>query len=179
MGTKWQKFELDLSDYDAFEREAIAVEVIDQIVKRTQNGKDKNGSAFAKYSKDYKNSLNFRNAGKSSSVDLTLSGDMLDSIAILSNRGGKVVIGFEKGSDENGKADGNIRGTFGQDRKVGPKRDFLGISEGELDKILKRYPLDDTKRASDRLEKRVTEVLTSKNAADRLSGAINVDDLED
>lgn len=174
MGTKWQKFELDLSDYDATEREAIAVEVIDQIVKRTQNGKDKNGSSFARYSKDYKNSLNFKNAGKSGTVDLTLSGDMLDSIAILSNRGGKVVIGFEKGSTENGKADGNIRGTYGQDHRVGPKRDFLGITEGELEKILSKYPAD-----SEKAQKRAVKLLTTRDVADRLSGAVNVDDLED
>ena len=174
MSTRHQKFEIDLSDYSKEEREAIAIEVIERIVKRTKAGKDKDGEAFAKYSKAYKDSLNFKNAGKSSSVDLTLSGDMLDSISILSNRGGKVVIGFEKDSEENGKADGNIRGTYGQEKRVGPKRDFLGISENELDAILSKYPPDTAKS-----ERRAVKVLTTRDVPDRLSGSVNVDDLED
>lgn len=174
MGTKWQKFEIDLSDYSVEEREAIAIEVIDKIIKRTKQGKDKDGATFAPYSTEYRNSQNFKNGGKSGAVNLVLSGDMLDSISILKNAAGKVSIGFDKGSAENGKADGNIRGTFGHSKTVGPKRDFLGISDDELETILRRYPPDSKK--SDR---RTFEVLTTRAEADRLSGAVNVDDLEE
>ena len=154
MATKHQKFELSLKGYTEAEREAIAIEVIDQIVKRTKSGKDKNGDAFAKYSKSYKDSQNFKIAGKGSSVDLTLSGDMLDSIQVLANRSAKVVIGFENGTTENGKADGNIRGTYGQSSPVGPARDFLGISESELKRILSKYPKG-TRESEIRAQKRL------------------------
>ncbi len=164
MGTEWQKFELDLSDYGDAEREAIAIEVIDRIVKRTKGGKDKNGRPFAPYSQEYRHSLAFKNAGKSETPDLTLSGDMLDSIQLLSNSDGKVEIGFE---------DGNIRGTFGHSSPVGPKRDFLGISSKELSSILKKYPLDE------RTGHRALQVLTTRDAAVTLTGTITFDDLGD
>lgn len=174
MATKHQKFQLNLSGYSAAEREAIALEVIDKITKRTLQGKDKNGEAFAKYSKAYTDSINFKIAGKSKSqVNLKLSGDMLDSIKILKNST-KVEIGFEKGSTENGKADGNIRGTYGQSSPVGPERDFLGISDRELQLILRKYPRD-TERAKERARARLLE----EETADRLSGRIDLQELEE
>lgn len=172
MTTKHQKFDLDLSDYSPVEREAIALEVIDKIIKRTKSGKDKNGRAFEKYSKAYKESLAFKIAGKGSTPDLTLSGDMLDSIKILKNAP-KTVIGFKNGSVENGKADGNIRGTYGKEKTVGPKREFLGISERELNSILSKYPKD-----SDRSVERAYKRILDEKAADKLSGRVKLQDLE-
>lgn len=172
MPTKHQKFRLNLTGYSLEEREAIAVEVIDKIIKRTKQGLDKNGQPFEGYSKAYKDSLNFKIAGKSSKVDLTLSGDMLDSIKILNNAGRSVEIGFEEGSEENGKADGNIRGTYGKPRPVGPPRPFLGISDKELKAILNKYP-PKTERSRNRTE----SVLTREEASARLSGQVDVEDL--
>ena len=114
-------------------------------MERTDQGKDKNGKPFPKYSKksnyseSYKKSLDFKIAGKSASkINLQLSGDMLAAITVLKYAKDSVEIGFEKGSEENARADGNIRGTYGQDAP-NPRisRDFLGISEKELSKILK------------------------------------------
>lgn len=114
--------------------------IIERIVERTNQGKNVNGKAFPKYSKEYMDSLDFKNAGKSESgtVNLQLSGDMLAAIKLLSNSKTSLVIGFEKGSEENAKADGNIRGTYGSD-KPNPKkaRPFLGISKDELSEIVK------------------------------------------
>jgi len=132
------KFTLDLSDYTPAQREAIASEVIDRIVARTKQGKDKEGNTFAPYSKSYKESLDFKIGGKSSKVNLTLSGDMLDSIELLRN-GPKTEIGYRASSPERGKAEGNILGTYGNPSPVAPPRDFLGISPEELSKILKNY----------------------------------------
>lgn len=108
--------------------------MIERIVERTDQGRDKEGKAFAKYSKDYINSLDFKVAGKGKTPNLQLSGDMLASIKLLDSTRNWIEIGFEKGTEENGKADGNIRGTYGQSSPVGPARDFLGITDNPKDK---------------------------------------------
>lgn len=110
-------------------------------MERTDQGKDKNGRDFKEYSDSYKNSLDFKNAGKSKKglPNLQLSGDMLAALKYLEKESTRnyITVGFEKGSTENGKADGNIRGTYGKPSPVGPKRDFLGISEKDLVKLVK------------------------------------------
>lgn len=166
-------FQLDLSDYTPAQREAIAIEVMDKIIARTQQGKDKNGNKFAPYSKGYKDSVNFKIGGKSSSVDLTLSGDMLDSMEIVKN-GPKVEIGYSAGNPERGKAEGNILGTYGQSKPTAPARDFLGIQESELDRILRKYP-----SGTQKAEQRAKETLIKEGESARLSGRIRVEDFED
>jgi len=139
MPAKWQKFKVDLTGLglDEDQRAEVADLVIERIVERTTQGKDKDGKRFAGYSKAYKDSLNFKVAGKSGKVDLQLSGDMLAAIEALDVTRRSITIGFEPGSDENAKADGNIRGTYGQSKPIpGKERDFLGITERELAKII-------------------------------------------
>lgn len=175
MGQRDREFTLDLSEYEPHEREAIALEVIDRIIKRTRQGKDKDGDKFAPYSKAYKDSLDFKIGGKTARVNLTLSGDMLDALEIIENfKNGKVKIGYSGGNSEGGKAEGNILGTYGQSSKVGPERDFLGIADSELSSILKKYPPD-----SEKADRRARERLLTEKAAERLSGKINIEDLED
>lgn len=125
-------------------RLAIAKEVIDHIIERTrEEGLDKNGKAFAPYKPSYKNSLNFKIAGKGNRVDLTLSGEMLDSLKLLKDSKGEIVVGYDKSDKElNGKVEGNLLGTYGQPKKVGPKRDFLGIKKSELKQIESEYLVD-------------------------------------
>jgi hypothetical protein len=172
VGTKWQRFTIDLSNFDESERDAIAIEVIDRIKRRTQSGLDKNGDTFAPYSKAYRESLEFKIAGKTAQVDLTLSEDMLDSLQILENKSnGKVVIGYQQGSAENGKADGNIRGTYGRSAPVAPGRDFLGISSNELESITSKY------EPGAKSTQRTAEILTSSAEARRLSAALNLQDI--
>lgn len=120
------------------ERQEIADLVIEFIVDRTQRGLNVNGRKFPKYSKAYLESIDFKNAGKSKSkVDLQLSGDMLAAISLLEDRDGKIVVGFAEGSDEEGRAEGNILGTYGQDEPIpGKARPFLGIKPNELKKII-------------------------------------------
>lgn len=176
MGAKHQKFTVDLSGYSPAEREAIAGDIIRQIQKRTKQGVDKNGDRFPAYTRAYKNSQGFKIAGKGSKVDLVLSGDMLDSIEILRNAP-KVEIGFERGSTENAKADGNIRGTYGQQSPIdGGKyaRDFLGLTKAELKSILSKYPRG-TKEARERAER---ENSKSRAASQRARG-VETEDLED
>lgn len=113
--------------------------LVERIVERTDKGKDKDGRAFPKYSPSYKDSLDFRNAGKSAgNVNLQLSGDMLAALRVLNSTRNWIEIGFDRGTDENAKADGNIRGTYGKPTPDPKKaRDFLGVNEKELMKILK------------------------------------------
>lgn len=173
MGVRATTFTLDLSDYEEAEREAIALEVIDRIIKRTKGGKDKNGDPFAPYSKGYENSLEFKIAAKSGRVNLTLSGDMLDAMEIVDNfQNGKVKIGYDGENSQQGKAEGNITGTYGG--SGGPARDYLGISESELSTILRKYPAGTEKAAN-----RAKERLLKEGESVRLSGNINFDDLED
>jgi len=140
MATKWQKIKIDLSGYGLSpdQKDEVADLIIERIVNRTDQGKDKDGRRFPGYSKSYKESLDFKVAGKTNKVDLQLSGDMLAALSVLDKTSRSVVIGFERGSEENAKADGNIRGTYGKPTPDPKKaRDFLGISEAELTKIIK------------------------------------------
>lgn len=96
------------------------------------------GEKFPGYSAAYKNSLNFKLAGKTSKVNLTLSGEMLDSLEILQAKRGKIVIGYQKDSEMNGRAEGNILGTYGTNTPNPSKaRNFMELSDNELSKILR------------------------------------------
>ena len=139
MATKWQKIKIDLSGYGLSpdQKDEVADLIIERIVNRTDQGKDKDGRKFPGYSKSYKESLDFKVAGKTNKVDLQLSGDMLAALSVLDKTSRSVTIGFERGSEENAKADGNIRGTYGKPTPNPDKaRDFLGISDRELSKII-------------------------------------------
>jgi hypothetical protein len=145
MATKWQRFTVDIpKGLSAPDREALGEEIIDFIRDRTKDGKAWNNRDLPGYSDSYVKSLNFKIAGKSKGdVNLTLSGDMLGALTLLDTRNGKLTIGFEKGSQENAIADGNIRGTYGHSKSIGPKRDFLGITKGDLSRILDKFTPED------------------------------------
>lgn len=106
------------------------------MVQRTQDGKDKYGEPFKPYSKEYIKSLDFKNAGKTRHVDLTLSGDMLAALHLLSHRSGNLNIGFENGTEENAKAEGNILGSYGRSPNPSKARDFLGIQPEKLAELI-------------------------------------------
>lgn len=130
----WQRIAIDIPpDLRPAQRNELADLVIEHIVDRTQRGLDKDGRRFKPYSESYVKSLDFRNAGKSRSrVDLQLSGDMLAAIEALSVRPGKITIGFENGTEENAKAEGNRLGSYGGDPDPKKARDFLGIQRKKL-----------------------------------------------
>lgn len=135
MGAKWQKIDLRIPDeLTSRQRKKLGDLVIDHIIRRTESGVDKRGREFPGYSKGYIDSLDFRNAGKSAAdINLTLSGDMLASLKLLQQSEGFLSIGFENGSEENARADGNIRGTYGKSKGSKAKaRDFLGIDKATL-----------------------------------------------
>jgi hypothetical protein len=135
MGADWQRFEVEIpSGLSETERLALGEDIIEYMRKRTEGGKDSEGKPFPKYSKEYIKSLDFKIAGKSpGKINLTQTGEMLADIQVLDIKKDKLVIGFEKGSLSNDKADGHITGWQG---RSDVKRDFLGFdSSSEKEKL--------------------------------------------
>jgi len=160
MGAKWQRVLIKIpKDIKPRDRVKIADAVLEHIRDRTERGVGvikRQGSLdgivlrtkqFAKYSKAYKESLDFEIAGKTDTVDLTLSGDMLIEMDLLSHKAGEIRIGYDKDSEENERADGNIRGTSGPaGSKPRAKRDFLGIEARVLSRIIAQHRKDKDKK---------------------------------
>lgn len=127
------------------QRQAIAQEIVDFIVQRTQKGLDVKGNAWTgkrgEYSKAYAESLDFKIAGKKKGkVDLTLSSEMLNDLEIIKTAKGKIELGYKRGNPSYGKAEGNILGTYGSDTPIrGKSRPFLGISKEKLVEIVTPY----------------------------------------
>jgi hypothetical protein len=153
MGTKIQRVKFDLPEGIAKrDRQAFGEALAEKIRLNAESGKgvpfeDKGTHegivssyrAFKEYSKGYIKSLDFRNAGKSAgSVDLTLSGDLLQSLDVVKISSTQIELGFP--SSQDGKADGNIRGTHGKSRANANKaRNFLGLTENDYNKIVRKF----------------------------------------
>lgn len=140
MPAGWTRTRIELPpELSPQQREQVGKDIIDFIIDRTKKGRNKLNRAFPGYSKSYIKSLDFKIAGKSPGrVNLTLSGDMLAALKVLSHKKGSVLIGFDNGTEENARAEGNILGTYGGS-PTGKKRDFLGITKKDLDVILSVY----------------------------------------
>lgn len=124
------------------DREDLGHDIVEFIRQRTESGKDANGNTFPGYSKAYMKSLDFKIAGKTKRVNLTLSGDMLAELDVLRHKAGEITIGYDRGSENYGKAEGNINGSYGGDDDKKKARNFLGISKADLKKILAKYEDD-------------------------------------
>lgn len=144
----------------------IGREIVNVIRDRTAKSLDKNRNPFPAYSKEYKASDDFKLAGKTSRVDLTLSGDMLADLGVLSVKKGQIEIGFERG-EQRAKAHGHITGANGNL----PVRNFLGISEDELGSILRRVPPPALLAAA--REKAMKDLGMKKIDAETIFGIIN------
>jgi hypothetical protein len=112
--------------------QSVAQAMIDRIVSRTESGKDINGKAFKKYSKEYKDSLEFKAFGKTGDVNLKLTGQMLGTLDVLETSGSKVKIGWNDGSESAKAYNHNVGDTL-------PKRQFFGLTDSELDSIKKEF----------------------------------------
>lgn len=113
---------------DLRQRRLIGEDILAFIRSRTSKGLDIYGRPFIPYSKVYKDSLDFRNAGKTEKVNLTLTGEMVNLLMVLSTGAGWIKIGFDD-RQENDKASYN--------RQHG--RNFMGITEKDVNNIVKRY----------------------------------------
>jgi len=150
--------------------------VIDYIVKRTKQRKDKEGKRMKGYSKSYAKTPEAQAAGKrrGQAANLNLSGDMLFALGEYTKiKDRSIEIGYKKGSEENAKADGNIRGTYGSKTANSNKaRDFLGINGTELNKILKNYPLEDEEKRKKSVDiSKLSNFVAKEKAGEALTSA--------
>ena len=115
------------------DRREIGERIIEEIIHRTRfKYKDKNNVRFPKYTKEYA----AKKGVPRTKVDLTDLGDMLDDLSVLRTGAGFIEIGYEKDSAERKKAEGNITGSYGKYPRASKARDFLGLTQKEIDKIV-------------------------------------------
>lgn len=124
----------------------------DRLIDRLDKGLGVNGKSLGKYSKSYKDSLEFAAFGKGSDVNMQLTSEMVNSLKIKSDDVNKFKIGFE-GEFNNNKAFAHMTGYAGHptlDGKVSP-RVFFGWTDSELKAIAKELkPQNEaTQRVSD------------------------------
>lgn len=116
-------------------REALGQALMDQMIERTQGGKDREGKSFKRYSKQYRNSDEYKASGKSGRVNMTLTGDMLGLLDIKDQSDNTITLGWDD-SDEAAKAHGHITGD-----PNGPKvrRDFFGLNDSDISRVRKEF----------------------------------------
>lgn len=115
------------------QRELLAQKIIQTIKDRTREGYSSTGRPFRGYSKKYKDSFEFKVAGKTDTVDLSLTGDMVADLDILSINNRYVLVGYEMDYDDIGKVHGNVTGEYGNDKPVTSPRDFIGLPKKWVD----------------------------------------------
>jgi hypothetical protein len=176
-----QKFTIDIpTGYSSDERNSIGIDIIERIIERSQSGKDKNGQDFVAYSEGYKKSFEFKLAGKGESPNLTLTGEMLNAMTVLETSDGSITIGYREGDDfNNGKAEGNITGSYGKSPNPKKARDFLGISSGELDAILTKYPISREGLSISEIGTLLSATRASDELADAFFGFEDFGDLDE
>jgi len=119
---------------DGATKEAFLQDAIDMIIERTKNNRSLSGSKFkSPYSDSYANSNDFKAHGKSkNNVNMTLTGDMLDSLDIISISGNNAVIGWEDDTENKKAYNHNTGDTV-------PKRTFLGLQAKEVSELKDKY----------------------------------------
>lgn len=110
--------------------------ILNHITTRTLNGFDKNNKKFKKYTKEY---AELKGVGVGD-VDLTLDGEMLSELELVSHKSGEITIGYSDPSSElAGKVEGNRTGSYGKSPDPKKARDFLGIAQSDLDILIDSY----------------------------------------
>lgn len=134
-------FGVDVSDMPEL-KQAFGQALIDHMVERTESGVDKNGQKFSAYPKSYKESDAFKAFGKTSKVNLTMTGDMLAQIDIVEAKANEIKIGW-RDDTENAKAYNHNTGD------TVTKRPFFGINDKDLSNVSKEFKPDFTKAKND------------------------------
>lgn len=126
----WVKTKVKIPDHlKPDERNKLSDDIINFIQERTAAGYDKNDNKFVPYTKEYA----AKKHTSRSNVDLVLSGDMMLGLKLLQSKKGELTIGFDRSSNLNGRAEGNIKGTYGNSVPVTKPRDFLGIDSAMVE----------------------------------------------
>jgi hypothetical protein len=132
----------------------FARRAIEAILERTNQGKDKNNKSFKPYSTRYKKSREFKIYGKTSRVNLKLSGEMQASIHPGRSSGQTVTIAITD-PEQVGKARGHINGSGPL-----PVRDFWGLSMKDQVSILKEiFRVENAAARFEALEEGLQDVL--------------------
>lgn len=136
MANEWTRVKIKLpKTIKPRERVAIAEVLLTHIVTRTLNGEDKNNKKFKNYTEKYADLKGV----DVSDVDLTLDGEMLEALELVSHKSGEITIGYKDPSEElAGKVEGNRSGFYGNSKKK-KARDFLGITQSDLSLLLGAY----------------------------------------
>ncbi len=147
----WQRVRIPIpKGIGPSDREAIGEEMVERMVARAKSrrGVEAQGDGtfkhkrFPRYSKEY---AEFKGVGRGD-VDLTLSGEMLDALEVISHRSGSILIGMPRGDSElNGKCEGNRTGSYGGAPDPSKARDFMGLPKTEMARILRSATRDDDK----------------------------------
>jgi hypothetical protein len=126
----------DLSKNESV-REVFFQMALDKMQERLDSGRGVDGK-LATYSKEYKESDSFKIFGKTSTVNMQLTGDMLAAVKELESSSGKIKIGIDD-SLEAAKAYGHITGMKGHPTLAGkvPERNWFGWTDKELKQIAK------------------------------------------
>lgn len=119
-------------------RETFFQLAYDSLLDRLDKGLSVDNKPLKAYSKSYKESLAYDVFGKDGTVNMELSGDMINSIVIKKQNSKTMTIGFDS-KEESNKAYGHMTGMEGHptlEGKVKP-RNFFGWSDKELNNIAK------------------------------------------
>jgi hypothetical protein len=120
--------------------------ILEEVRSRTNRGIDKNGKQFKGYSPEYKESLDFKIAGKSSTVNLQSTGDMLAELSVVSIGAASIVIGYPTSHEDAGKVQGNVTGEYGNNSPVTSRRDFIGLPPSIVNRIVQEMKQEPTFR---------------------------------
>jgi len=159
MANKWTREKIKIpKTLKPKERVKIAEVVINHIINRTTAGYKIDGETkFPRYTKKYAEE---KGVGRGD-VDLILSGEMLEAIELVSHKAGEIVVGYKSPSDElAGKVEGNRRGSYGGEPDSAKARDFLGISQDDLETLVNLYEQEDeeiTKEDIERLSRELAD----------------------
>ncbi len=113
-------------------RDQIGQAIIDKMVERTESGVDISDKGFKPYSTAYKNSDEFKDFKNSSKVNMTLKGDMLEDVDIVSETTNTLKVGFTDDLETKKAYNHNVGDTL-------PKRQFFGIRRKDIDEIKKEF----------------------------------------
>ncbi len=108
---------------------------LERLQKRLDEGRGVDGK-LAKYSSEYKDSLAFKVFGKTNTVNMQLTGDMLVAVNELESKGTNMKIGINDDL-EAAKAYGHMTGMKGHPTLEGkaPVRNWFGWTDKELKEI--------------------------------------------
>lgn len=141
MANKETKLKLRVPEYfNAEQRADVAERVMEFIIDRSKKGYNVRGVDWAGKAGQYTEAYAKRKGvSEGGPVDLSLSHDMLDGMRYFSSLSprGQITIGYQKGTQLERKAEGNILGTYGQPDPIpGKARPFLDILQRDLKKII-------------------------------------------